>query len=405
MPDDLSCRVVSTIGGVEQLRADWHALLERSPRSTLWQAPEFLLPWWRHMARGRELRIFVVERDSQPCLIMPLQLTNLTRAFGFKLLALEPVGMPLDVNRPRLGVGPDDPAAYACALEEIWRRRDEWHVMRIFEIAQDDPELDVLRLFAAERGLKLRQRFLHLSPWLDLRQSWERYIEGRGAKLRKNLRVARRRLEERGAVTLRSFESPLAIHEGYALLLALYLRSAKKGRGIEHDAAAYTRFQGAWLDSMAALGRARILVLFVGAPSKVLPECAELHASPVGVSSSLWERAPARDSSPAPERPVAATLAFTDDNTYYSAQIVHDAEFNACSPGTLLESLELEDLMRSGRFATYDFMGSFLNNKLRWTDTATRTSQVYVFRKSLRCRALEVYAFAIKPLLRRFLSL
>lgn len=62
-------------------------------------------------------------------------------------------------------------------------------------------------------------------------------------------------------------------------------------------------------------------------------------------------------------RPIAATLALLEGSTYYSAHIAHDNEFARYSPGTLLESIELEDLMRERRFHTYDFLAGALQNK------------------------------------------
>jgi hypothetical protein len=89
-----------------------------------------------------------------------------------------------------------------------------------------------------------------------------------------------------------------------------------------------------------------------------------------------------------------------DGDTYYSTQIVHDDEFGACSPGTLLEAMEIEALMNEGRFATYDMMGSFLSNKLRFTESAMKSSHVLVLRRRVRTFAMDAFYFFIKPYLR-----
>jgi len=359
---NLTCRVVDDMEGWVALRPDWEELLTSSAQSTPWQSWEFLTHWWRHMADTNLLRLFVVERDARPCMILPLQIAKWPWLPGVPVYMLEPIGMIMDVNRPRLALGAHDSEAYACALAEIWRRRAEWHFIRLDEKPADDPEVAVLREFAAARGLKFRQGFSHVCPYLDLNQPWETYLKKRSARLRKNLRAAQRRLESLGPVSLHSFQSPEEVERGFEVVLGLYKRSWKLKKQVEHnESEGYQRFYRGLLESMARLGRARILALYCG------------------------------------ERPVAATIALTRGTTYYSAQIVHDIEFAHCSPGTLLEAFELEGLMKERRYETYDFLGSFLNNKLRWTDTATPTTHVFVMHRSMVNFIVDTYYFRLKP--------
>ena len=48
------------------------------------------------------LRIFVVERGGVPCLVLPMQIAQWKRLPGLPVRLLEPIGMVMDVNRPRL---------------------------------------------------------------------------------------------------------------------------------------------------------------------------------------------------------------------------------------------------------------------------------------------------------------
>ena len=163
------------------------------------------------------------------------------------------------------------------------------------------------------------------------------------------------------AATSHQLRSP----QGFAVLLELHARSWKAQKKVEHaKSSAFREFYQSWVDHMAATGRARLYALLCG------------------------------------DRPVAATIAFCDRGTYYSAQIVHDAHFALASPGTLLESMELEDLMREQKFSRYDFLGSFITNKMRWTDTATETSHVLVFRCSLVSFIVDLHFSFVKPYFR-----
>lgn len=366
--DSFTCRVLTDPAAFEQLKPCWDALLRASDEHTPWQSWDYLSHWWRHMSRGKHLRIYVVERRATPCLILPLQVSTRFQMLGLPVRMLEPIGMIMYVNRPRLAIGPADPAAYRCALEQVWSMRGDWHLIRLDEKPLNDPEVTLLRQFAREHGLLYRDIFSHVCPYLDLRQSWSSYLQSRGSKMRKNLRAARRRLERIGAVRVQSFESPAEVDGACEIVLQLHRNSWKRWKRIEHGhSPGYQQFFRAWLASMVSRARARILVLF----------CAD--------------------------RPVAATVAILDRETYYSAQIVHDRAFSACSPGTLLESIELEELMTAQRFGIYDFLGAFLRNKLRWTGTATPTALVFVMQRCWRNRVIDAYYFHAKPRVKQLL--
>ena len=354
--------------GWHTVRSWWDGLLDASPDPTPWQCWDYLSLWWHHLAQDKELRLFIVERAGRPVLVLPLQISRRFDMIGLPVRMIEPVAMIMDVNRPRLGLGAFDREAYRCAFAELWQRRGEWDLIRLDEKLAGDPETALLREFAAGRGLWYRDIFSHLCPSLDLRQDFDSYLRSRGRKLRKNLGVARRRLEAMGPVRLATYRTPEEVREAFAIVLQLHRGSWKRRKRVEHSQSeAYRSFYAAWLERMALRDCARILVLYCG------------------------------------DRPAAATIACTRDDTYYSAQIVHDERFASASPGTLLESMEIESLMREGCHATYDFLGAFLNNKMRWTDTARATSLVFVLQPKLRTAVIDTYYFRAKPWAKRLL--
>ena len=71
---------------------------------------------------------------------------------------------------------------------------------------------------------------------------------------------------------------------------------------------------------------------------------------------------------------IAGTFGLEYDGVFYSLQIVHDREFSRCSPGTYLEALEMEECFKRG-YREYEFLGGFLNNKSRWTQSSRQTTR------------------------------
>ena len=365
MRDHLTCDVLHDDEAWERVREAWEPLRAVTPDATPWQSWDFLSGWWRSQRPARRLCLVVVAAAGTPTLILPLQISRASRVVALRWV--EPVGMPDDVHRPRLGIGPLDRDAYRAALDRLWRERQHWDGLRIVERRAEEADVEILREFAAERGASVRMEPLHPCPHLALETDWARYITSRSGRLRKNLRAARRRLDARGPWSLHRFESVVEVQEGFALLMQVQGRSWKAPEGFGLSLSdAYRRFYEEYALRMAERGSARILVLRSGA------------------------------------RPVAATLAFTEGDTYYSAMIAHDAEFDACSPGTLLEALELEGLMAERRFRRYDFLGAHLTNKRRWTTTAIDTYQLTVLPPAPLAWLYESWIFGIRPRIRRF---
>jgi CelD/BcsL family acetyltransferase involved in cellulose biosynthesis len=48
---------IATLEDLDRMRADWHALWRRSPGATVFQSPDWLIPWWRHFAPGELISI------------------------------------------------------------------------------------------------------------------------------------------------------------------------------------------------------------------------------------------------------------------------------------------------------------------------------------------------------------
>jgi hypothetical protein len=100
---------------------------------------------------------------------------------------------------------------------------------------------------------------------------------------------------------------------------------------------------------------------------------------------------------------MAATFGLIHRRKYYSLHIANDAEYARYSPGTFLESLELEECFAAG-LEEYDFLGGFLQNKLRWATRMRETVEVHLYQRQPRLIAGYLYFFVIKPPLKRMLT-
>jgi CelD/BcsL family acetyltransferase involved in cellulose biosynthesis len=362
---ELTTRVVTDTAGWELLRPYWDELLNASHDSTPWQNWDYLTNWWRNLGKDKQLRIVVVEQGGAPAMIFPLQLGP-EIMIGLSTRILEPITMLWDVNRPRFAIGRHDDAIYRRGLEAIWAFRNEWDTLRVEELPLEDAQARGLEAFAQAHGLRFRFAQSSVVPFIKVDRSWQEFLKTRGSKMKKNLRASLRKLEASGPVELKVYETPADVEEAFKVTMDLHRRSWKRKKKVGLSLSPqFSAFFEGFLMAMARRGQTRVLILRSGS------------------------------------RPVASTIAFLHLDTYFSTEIVHDAEFAACSPGTLLESMELERVMDEGRFGNYDFLGRFLSNKQRWTDQARITHRIYVFRPSLKNWLLDFHYFRAKPMVKR----
>ncbi len=361
----LACRLINDHDSWPLLRADWDRLYAVTPDVTPWQSWDFLSRWWQTMRGSRLLRIIVIERDGVVQAIFPFQLSRLA---PLQLRVLEPIGMPDDINRPRLALGVPDYTSFIAALRLLWQRRSEWDAIKLDEQLADAVEITWLRHFADAKAMRLEQLPFMPCPYLIL-GNWATWIASCNPRLLKNLRVARKRLEAIGPVSAERFDEPDGVLRAFDALVDVHERSwkhaAQVGLSQSDD---YRRFYRDFVAARATRHQARAWVLSCN------------------------------------ERPVAVTLALHEGSTYYSVHIAHDDAFSKCSPGTLLESIELEDLMKEKRFQIYDFLAGALRNKLRWTSTVQDTSRIWLLRRTLRSYLFSTYYFRIKLLIKELRS-
>jgi CelD/BcsL family acetyltransferase involved in cellulose biosynthesis len=361
----IKTRIVKTVAEWEPLRGVWDPLLCASHDSTPWQSWDYLTNWWKNLGKDKALRIVVVERDGVPVMIFPLQLGP-ELMIGIRTRILEPISMLWDVNRPRFAIGAPDEEAFRAGLAAILSFKQEWDTVRVEELPIDDPQAQALENFARQNGFKFRYAQSSVVPFIKIDSSYDDFMKSRGSKMKKNLRASLRKLEGIAPVTMTSHETPEDVSAAYQVTLDLHAKSWKRKKkvGLSMSKEFEAFFRG-FLAGMAGRGQTRILVLRAGG------------------------------------KPVASTIAFMHMDTYFSTEIVHDAAFAACSPGTLLESMELENVMKERRYGNYDFLGRFLSNKQRWTDQARITHRIYIFRPSLKNWLLDLHYFRAKPLLKR----
>jgi CelD/BcsL family acetyltransferase involved in cellulose biosynthesis len=243
---------VSDTDDFAALAPAWDRLVLAMPRPTPFLLHGWLLEWWRHHGRGRQLCVHVAYEDGRLCGALPLFTERrlglrVARILGENAAALADV-LVAD------GAGP----AIATLLTD-----------RAGSCGADFAELFGLPAqsrLAAAAGDRLELILRAEAPVLDLDDGWDEVYRARTSAKRRNLhRRRRRQLEQLGAVTFDVARTPVALAaalEEAFRLHALRWRDRPEASGFTTPRG--MRFHRAALRALASQDVARIALLRVG---------------------------------------------------------------------------------------------------------------------------------------------
>jgi CelD/BcsL family acetyltransferase involved in cellulose biosynthesis len=337
----------------------WDRLLLAMPEHTVFQSYRYQRLWWKHFGGDSELLIVLILEGDEIVGIAPLR-TSIEKVYGRYRREIDFIGSRWEVDRPSL-LFPKDFGALTEALARFLSARVQWDVCHFYEQPSSSDSLHGLTEAFRKAGALIGQERDSDCPYLRLAGTWPELLATKSQKFRKNLKASRRRMQESGELSYTSYDSAPDVDEQLQIYRRIEEQSWKDEErvGVARSHL-YFRFYEDMAKEFAASRDFVIRILRIG------------------------------------DRAVAGTFGLVFDGTFYSLQITHDGEFDRCSPGTYLESLEIEECFARG-YREYDFLGGFLSNKSRWTSTYRYTTELHVYRRSVYFAMLHLLLFRIRP--------
>jgi CelD/BcsL family acetyltransferase involved in cellulose biosynthesis len=350
-----------------RLRAPWADLVERDPDASLFQTPEWVAAWWRHLGRGR-LRLLACWRRDRLVGLVPL-VERRERVRGVPAHVLAFAGEPL---ADRLGflADPDEPeisAALAAALAAEAGRHDLMRAGDVEAGSRADAALDHATRHA---GLVAVRRVCARAPRLLLDRAWPEIEAAYPRALRTRLRRARRRQENAGRLTYRRWQpSPAEIP---ALLIRLSDLEARSWKG----------------ERQLGIFSTPALSAFFHALSEALAARGWLDVA------TLW----------ADDRLVAYRYGFRFRGVFLDYNLAHDPRDAPLSPGRVLLDELVRDSHRLGLIAVDASRGRIDPPHLlaEWPSISRWHVRWLVFGATARGRLLGTAERWVRPVLRRF---
>ncbi len=354
--------------GLRGLARHWSKLEASIPGLTVFQTHRYQAAWFRSFGLNRQLLIVCVLEDEEIIGIAPFQV-SLVRVHRKLHRQLSFLGAPWEVDRPRFLFTRDVAACAEATAQALLTRREQWDAIWFHEQDAADPALDSFCATLTRHGLLHGRVPSSHCPYLSLQGTWPQFLASKSQKFRKNLKAASSKLQAAGPVRYQTHSGDAGqLQELFAEYEELEGRSwkAKEAVGVSQSVE-HLRFYRHLIDRFGDTGQFVLRSLRVG------------------------------------DQLVAATFGLVHERTFFSLHIAHDASYSRFSPGTLLESLELEECFGSD-LVEYDFLGGFLKNKVRWATQMRDTVEVHLYQRQPRLVAAYAFYFMIKPPLKRMLS-
>jgi hypothetical protein len=273
------------------------------------------------------------------------------------------------VDRPGFLFSRFETACAEAAAQALLARRGQWDFIWFHEQAPGDAALEAFCATLAKNGLLHGRTASSRCPYLTFDGSWPQLLATKSQKFRKNLNAARRKLEAAGKLDYEVSKGDVQTLQGLLQEYeALEQRSWKAKAGIgASQSVEHLRFYMHLASEFGETGDFVFRCLRIGGQM------------------------------------VAATFGLTHRRRFYSLHIANDAEFAKHSAGTYLEALELEECFGAG-LEEYDFLGGFLNNKMRWATQMRETVAVHLYQKRPLLVAIFIGYFLVKAPLKRLLA-
>lgn len=355
--DDISVSLVTDSRQWLSLKPYWNGLLRLTDDYNVFQSFEYLWEWWKYFGIWNDLWIIVIRRGESIIGVVPL-MREYFPTFGKTVRNLMFITAKMEMSRPKLIFGKDSATCLPAFLAYLEDNEESWEMLDIDEQLQNETT-DTLRTHFRHLGCLIGESET-LCPYIDLRSTWDRFLMGCSTKMRSNIKRLRRRLASVGDVGIRRVTSWPELDSSLDIHCEIEERSWKASKNL-------------------VLSSNKSHYFFYKGLATVFGKNGQFELRMLDCNG----------------QPLASTFGIVYDDAFQSLKITHDSEYDKFSPGTLLESYELEDLF--GRnLSCYEFMGSFLTNKLRWTSSVHKTVNVHIYRREPRLMLHFFYSFVFK---------
>lgn len=334
-----------------RLASEWDRLADRAGAGPFVR-PGWVMAWWRSFGRG-SLEILQLRRDGELAGVLPLERR------GRRLLS------PTNAHTPSFGTVCADTAAARELMTEALRR--PFAHISMTHLDGGASGLESFSAAASSTGRRATANLLARSPYIDTSSAPEDYEAALSAKLLREIRRRRRRLEAEGPITIDVADGTARLDELLAEGLVIEGAAWKAGAGTSIESRSETGdFYRAVAHWAASNGTLRLAFLRVSG------------------------------------RAIAFDFCLEDGGAHYLLKTGFDPAARELGPGAMMR-WEMISRAFAEDLTSYEFLGREDPWKLRWTGTTRARMVADAFGPSPAGRAHRIWHTSLRPLAKRVL--
>jgi CelD/BcsL family acetyltransferase involved in cellulose biosynthesis len=195
---ELRVECYRTLASLEVIVPAWESLLHQYPVASTFSTWEWLAPWWRAFAGGRELLALGFWHQQELVGLAALSSHREQRQGGIRVKVLRFMGDGSgDSDNLDIPVRPgSEQRVVSAMLQYLQQHKNEWHVLELNTLPSDSLIAAPLVAAASKRNWKL-VRSERVASLVILPASWEEYLQQLSSEDQKNLGRYARRMEKR----------------------------------------------------------------------------------------------------------------------------------------------------------------------------------------------------------------
>ena len=346
-PSDIQVRVIRDERELLKLETGWNDMIRRSRFGAPFYSWAWHAKWWKHFGKGNELFIVVVEDSSGRVLALaPLMKTTVwlrglkAREIRFASNAISPRNNVLFRNSLAgfewLGL----------ILKCLSQHCDEWDLITLASIPENEPYLGELYNHAAPCGLDMIVGAGRISPYIALEGSCDDYMAGNfNSKQRNNIKRRVEKLANNSDYQVTEFVDVDEMEKAVELAFAVSKASWKGEMGT--DMSASTSGKSFYVDISSYLARLKQVRIWVSS----------IEAIPIAIQYQL-----------------------ASEGTVYLLVNDYDRRYQPLSPGVVLLHQVIKTLYREG-VDEFDFSGEAYEYKMMWATGVRRHVTLEMFNR------------------------
>lgn len=346
-----------------ELKEQWNHVLGKSSCDSIFLTWEWIITWWRHFGKNKELCIILVKKQNQIVAILPL-MKEKEKYLGFTILKIKAIR---NNHSPYFDLILTDDIERVIKVAFEYINKLKWDVIELNRILSNSTSIHAIKKLSSRNVIRLvLQETVYRSPYVTVNNNWDHYYGSLSKNLKKNIKRRENKLQILGNTEIESIQ--------FSDKLDYYLE-----KGFEIEASGWK-------------GKAGTAILCNKNVRNFYSDLAHTSAMKGWLSLSFLK---------VDYRRIAFNYGLRYKNTINSCKIGYNPDFAKYSPGILLCKMILKNAFEEN-YKLVNFLGEYQSHKKNWTSSLVAFNEVWIFKKGFFKYLIYLAQFGFKNYFKQY---